>query len=148
MARRGRPTSAAAVAARLPGSAVAKERAAVLLENLAGRLGVAEACRRLGLSRTLFWNLRAAALAAVLQALEPRPPGRPRRAVEVVDPRLRELEAEVARLQEALSTSRVREEIALCLPQARRRLKKSPFRGPRTSATERSLPPGSSTTRD
>lgn len=73
---RGRKPSGPAAVARLPGSPLARQRLQAVLETLAGTCRVQEACRRLGLSEQRFDQLRAQALQAGLDALEPRPGGR------------------------------------------------------------------------
>ena len=140
MGRRGRPTCIVSMMSRLQGSVVAKERARVVFGNLGGSLGVWEACHRLGMGRTLFRSLRQAALAAALRALEPRRPGRPRRAPREGDMRVRELEEKLARAQEELAAARVREEIAFYLPRAGRKMRRTAKRA--TSGVPRSRSSG------
>jgi transposase-like protein len=98
---------------------VAKGRLAVVLEVLAGRQTVADACGRLGLSERRFYDLRDQALRAALAGLEPRPRGRPPRMS--ADARTTALEATVRELRLDLHAAQVREEIALALPQLHRR---------------------------
>ena len=127
MVQRGRPTSAVAMVKRLKGTPIAKERVLVILENLGGTLPVAEACRRLSVSPALFHRHRMSTLAASLRALEHRPPGRPVQAALGESRLMRELEEKVKRLEEDLSFSRAREELALLIPWTRRREKRSRF---------------------
>lgn len=61
----------------LPGSTVAKQRLEVFLANLAGQLSVAEACARLGLHESRFFELRKRWLEESVERLEPQQPGRP-----------------------------------------------------------------------
>jgi hypothetical protein len=61
----------------LPGSAAAKRRLEVLLANLAGELTVEQACAKLGLHKSRFFELRKQWLQESVQALEPEPSGRP-----------------------------------------------------------------------
>ena len=61
----------------LPGSTVAKQRLEVFLANLAGQLSVAEACVRLGLHESRFFELRKRWLEESVELLEPQQPGRP-----------------------------------------------------------------------
>jgi len=72
----------------------------------------------------MFQRLRQTMLEATLDALEPRPRGRPPRAIPPHLRRLRHLEARIASLEEDLALSRVREEIALLLPWTGRGQKK------------------------
>jgi hypothetical protein len=98
----------------LAGSASAKARLRVVLETLAGKCRVVEACARLGRSEPRFHQLRAELLQAALERLEPRPSGRPPAArppaAEV------ELQTRVAELEVELQAAQVREELALILP--------------------------------
>jgi hypothetical protein len=124
MVQRGRPTSAVSMVGRLKGTAIAKERTIVILENLGGALPVAAALRRTGMSRTLFHNLRMATLAAALRAVEPRPRGRPVREIPKHERRIHELEEKIVQLEEDLAFTRVREELALLVPWTGHRQKK------------------------
>jgi hypothetical protein len=105
----------------LEGSAGAKARLVMILEVLAGRRAVAQACARLGLSERRFHALRRGALQAALGGLEPSPLGRPARAPADTDGRAAALEAEVRDLRLELRAAQVREEIALVLPDLLRR---------------------------
>jgi transposase len=100
--------------ARLPGSALARERLTAVLETLAGTCRVQEACARLGVSEQRFDQLRARVLRAGLDSLEPRPAGRRPRPAPAAD--VQALQARVAELEVELRAARVREEIALALP--------------------------------
>lgn len=135
MAKRGRPTSVAAMLERLKAAPSTKERVLVLLSNLAGTMPVAEACRKLALGRTHFWSLRTALLEASIRAVEPRRRGRPIRMPTIHAGKIAELQAEIDRLKEALELARVREEIALLLPWTGRRQKRTrKIRRPRQGA--------------
>jgi len=114
---RGRKPAGPDYVERLSGSTTAKERLHVVLETLAGRCRVQEACARLQISAPRFHQLRAQILQAGLDCLEPRPAGRPRRPAP--DERLQTLEATVADLEIELQATRAREEIALVLPPGR-----------------------------
>lgn len=124
MKRRGRPTSAASMVGRLKSGPVAKERLLVLIGNLAGVLPVAESCRRLGMSRTLFRRIRKALLVVGLRAVEPRPRGRPVGETPRHERTIAELRDQVRQLEEDLHFARVREELALLVPWTARRQKK------------------------
>jgi hypothetical protein len=124
MNRRGRPTSAASMVGRLKSGPVAKERLLVLIGNLAGVLPVAEACRRLEMSRTLFRRIRKALLVVGLRAVEPRPRGRPVRETPRHERTIAQLQDQVRQLEEDLHFAKVREELALLVPWTVRRQKK------------------------
>lgn len=104
----------------LPGSAKARARLRVILDNLAGERTVAAAIRVLGISRRHFHALRLACLRAALHALEPRPIGRPAQQPGDCD-RLTALEAELQNARIDLRAAQVREEIALTMPHLLRR---------------------------
>jgi transposase-like protein len=129
---RGRKPSGPAAVARLPGPPPARERLRAVLETLAGTCRVQEACRRLGLSEQRFDQLRAQVLQAGLDALGPRPAGRPPRPTPPAD--VQALQARVADLEIELQAARVRAEIAVALPAvavtAAGPVKKAPRRRP------------------
>jgi len=112
---RGRKPAGPEYVERLTGSDTAKERLHVVLETVAGRCRVQEACARLGISEPRFHQLRTQILQASLDSLAPRPAGRPPRAAP--DERVQALEAMVADLAIELQAAHVREEVALALPQ-------------------------------
>src|SRR5262245_50488071 len=114
---RGRHPSGPESVDHLEGSAAARHRLRVILQTLAGRCRVTEACQRLGLSAPRFHQLRAEVLQAALDRLEPRPAGRPRAAAAAAtaDP-AEALRARVAALEAEVQAARLREELALVLP--------------------------------
>ena len=114
---RGRKPAGPEYVERLSGSTVAKERLHVVLETVAGRCRVQEACARLQISEPRFHQLRTQILQAGLDSLAARPVGRPRHPAR--DERLQALAATVADLEVELQATRAREEIALVLPQGR-----------------------------
>lgn len=135
MAKRGRPRSIVSIIGGLKSGPGAKERLLVILGTLGSTVPISEACRRLGLSRTLFQRLRRATLAAALEAVEPRPRGRPVREVPRHERRITELEKKIAVLEEDLAFARVREELALLVPWTGRRQKKTRrIRSPRRAS--------------
>jgi Helix-turn-helix domain len=107
---RGRFPSGPEVATQLEGSRHARDRLRVILELIAGKLRVGEACEQLAIGSTRLDQLRRRALRAALDALEPRPGGRPQHRPEAESGRLAELETRVAELE--LTRSRAREELA------------------------------------
>lgn len=113
---RGRLPSGPEFVENLPGSETAKERAKAVLETIAGRLRVQEACRRLGISEPRFDQLRIQMGRACVEGLEPRPAGRPAQTASPEEQRIRELEAKLAEAELKLRIAQAREEIALTLP--------------------------------
>jgi hypothetical protein len=88
----------------------------VILETIAGRLTIEQACQRLGIGEAMFHRLRMDALEAALARLEPRPLGRPPQEMTPEDLRRAELEQQVAELESELKIAAVREEIAGVMP--------------------------------
>ncbi len=103
-------------ALRMEGSDEAKRRLRVILETIAGRWSVADACRELDISEARFHQLRDGALKGALGALEPGPVGRPPGARAEEDGQLAALEEEVKELRIDLRASQIREEIAAVMP--------------------------------
>ena len=87
----------------LEGSERAKERLEVILETVAGKLTIHEACDRLGIEEAMFFRLRMQALQAGLCRLEPRPAGRPPRSQSVEGERIAELEKKEKELEASLA---------------------------------------------
>ncbi len=83
------------------------ERLAAVLEVLAGQRTVADAARALGLSRNHFQTLLHRGLASLVQAIGPRPGGRPGKSGEVamLEAELQRLRRENARLQAQVGTT-------------------------------------------
>ena len=100
----------------------------MILETLAGTRSIPEACRILGIGESMFHRLRAEVLQTALDRLEPRPLGRPRRAITAETQQVDALEQEVEELRTELQASQVREELAQILPAVvRPPLKKTPL---------------------
>src|SRR5262245_17022694 len=99
MARRGRPPRGAEHANGVEGSTEARARLELILRTLGGELSVAEASTSLGISESHFHRLRERALAGAVEALEPRPAGRPPSVEELPPERVSELEQKVADLE-------------------------------------------------
>ncbi len=102
---RGRRPTGPNYVDRLHGSPAAKERLRIILETMAGKLRLSEACALLGVGPQRFHQLREEAMTAALAGLEPGAPGRPAQTPSPQDEKLLELR-----------TARAREEIALTLP--------------------------------
>jgi len=115
---RGRYPSGPEFVEQLPGSALAKERARVLLETIAGKCRVQEACTKLGISEPRFDQLRIHGLEHLVQSMEPRLAGRPPRTPTPADERIHELEAEIVALRLQARIAQARAEVALVLPNA------------------------------
>jgi hypothetical protein len=111
---RGRPPKGLSHVDSLPGDAEDKERLKTILATLTGDLSVHKACEHLQVSESRFHEIRKTALAAMLDGLTPRPPGRPAKEGEPKE--VQKLKARVAWLEEELEISRLRTEIAMWKP--------------------------------
>ena len=140
--RRGRPPKGAKHARKVDGSELAKERLEVILETLTGTLSVEDACAQLGIGAAQFHRLRDRALSGAAEALEPKPSGRRASEPDPEQSRIDELEQELDEAYLELETSRVREELALILPDVLKEedaieKKRSATRKTRRTATKR-----------
>lgn len=68
------------------------QRGRVFLAASVGEMSVTEACRKLGMTRQRFYELEDRAVAGYLQALLPKPAGRPARPGDPTAALLREIE--------------------------------------------------------
>lgn len=113
---KGRPPLGPKLIESINAPSIAKERARVILETIAGSIGVAEACAKLGVSDTQFHALRQEALTGLVDALAPRPRGRPPAVVDEKDARIAELEQAKLALEANLKAEALRSEIATTMP--------------------------------
>ncbi len=114
---RGRYPAGVEYVDKLDGAEADKERLKAILKTLSGEARLLEACDQLGIRETRFHQLRDRALQGALDALTPRPTGRPSRQNVAVAERVRELEQALAEQELVLQQALVREEVALILPQ-------------------------------
>jgi hypothetical protein len=112
----GRRPAGPQIAERLEGSSAAKHRLAVILETIAGRLTVPQACQQLGIGESRFHALRSQALQATLDALEPRPLGRPAKPTSPEQTEADELQAELRRLHTELKFAQTQLSLARIHP--------------------------------
>ncbi len=113
---RGRSPAGPEAAEDLEGSAEAKRRVRLVLETVAGRQTVPEACRAMGIGEARFFALRRDVLQAAVERAEPKAAGRPRAAIPAGADRAAELEAEIRELKLDLEAARVKTEIAIAMP--------------------------------
>ena len=116
---RGRRPQGPEYADKLEGSEVAKLRAKVILETLAGTLRVQEACERLGVSEQRFHQLREEMMAAAVKALEPGHAGRPAQTPTPAEAQVAVLEQKLADQEVELRAAKARAEIAVVMPQVK-----------------------------
>lgn len=115
-ARTGRKPAGPQIAERLEGSPAAKQRLEVILETIAGQLTVPQACQRLGIGESRFHALRNQTLQATLEALEPRPLGRPAKPASPEPAEVNALQEEMRRLQAELELAQVQLRLARIHP--------------------------------
>ena len=101
----------------LDGSARAKRRLEVVLETVAGKKDVEEACAELGIGKTAFYELRKKVLQAALEDMEPKPAGRPAKGRSMEQEHIEQLQDEVEDLRAKLKIADVREELLLSMPE-------------------------------
>ena len=133
---RGRIPAGPEYVERLEGSDKAKERGRVILETMMGQWGVEEACRRLGICAQRFRQLREAFFQGALANIEDRPSGRPRRPPEPEEAAA--LRQQVSELAQELEVAKVREEIALALPQVNQTQAPEPAANPAPAPKKKS----------
>jgi hypothetical protein len=111
-ARTGRKPTGPQIAERLEGSPTAKQRLEVILETIADRLTVPEACQQLRIGESRFHALRKRTLQATLKTLEPRPLGRPAKPTSPEQTEVDALQAEIRRLHVELELAQVQLRLA------------------------------------
>ena len=116
MTRAGRKPLGPELVEHLEGSQRAKQRLETILETIAGRLTIDEACECLAIKPAMFYRLRTEVLEAGLARLEPRPMGRPPQTMTADESQRAELQHRVEKLEAELKLSAVREEIARVMP--------------------------------
>jgi len=112
----GRPPMGPRLVDRLDGSQEAKMKLEVILKNLTMEISIQEACAKLGIGETRFYELREEALSAALSSLEPGTPGRPRKEVSPGQAEVDALKKELAMLKKDLVTSQTKTMIAASFP--------------------------------
>jgi len=112
----GRPNKGVDHVDNCDGSNQSKLRAKAVLRTIAGDWQVIEAMEELKVQRPYFASLRSRALQAVVDALEPGRPGRPRKHDAESDQRAAALASKVAQLEKQLELERARADIAQILP--------------------------------
>jgi hypothetical protein len=117
---RGRRPVGPEYADKLQGSDTAKERVKVILETMAGRCRLKEACERLGISEQRFHQLREEMMAAAVKALEPGHAGRPAQTLTPTEEQLVALEQQLADREVELRAAKARAEIAVIMPDIHR----------------------------
>lgn len=115
-ARTGRKPTGPQIVERLEGSPSAKQRLEVILETIAGQLTIPEACARLRISESRFYDLRNRTLQAMLNTLEPRRLGRPPKPTSSQQGEIDALKAELDRAHKELAVADVQVSLARIHP--------------------------------
>jgi transposase-like protein len=118
---RGRKPQGPEIVRGLQGDEQQRQRLEAILDTVTGRLGVSEAAEQLQITPQRLHMLREQALQAALDALAPQPLGRPPKSGGSEQERIDALQRENERLQRELAASKLREEIAVVLPNRPRR---------------------------
>lgn len=114
--RRGRRPGGVKLVESLTGSELAKRRLNLILQTLAGDIGIPEACEELGIGEAMFHKMRSAYLEDSVGLLEPKAPGRKPHMESEEEKRIRVLEAEREDLKNQLFAAQIREELAQTMP--------------------------------
>lgn len=112
----GRPPMGSKLVDRFPASEDAKMKLKAILDSVAGATSIPEACVKLGISETRFYQLREDALFAALQSLEPAAMGRPRKENVFSEAEVDVLHKKIANLENDLVTSQTKTMIATTFP--------------------------------
>lgn len=113
----GRRSEGSRLVYRVTGSPAAQQRGEVLLELLARNLTIHEAGAQLDLGQARVNVLRRDVVSAVVEALEPRPSGRPSRPVDERDTEIQQLRSRVAELEHEVKVLSLKTELQTALPQ-------------------------------
>jgi hypothetical protein len=116
---RGRRPVGPEYADQLPGSDTAKLRTKVILETMAGKCRLKDACQRLGISEQRFHQLREEMMLAAVKALEPGHAGRPAHTPTPAEEKVAALEQQLQDKEVELRAAKAREEIALIMPEVK-----------------------------
>jgi len=100
-----------------------KRRLKVVLETIVGNVSVPDACADLGVGESRLHEMRREALVGALQALLPKPSGRPTKPAAATT-KEQELLARIDELEVDLQAALVRTELALAMPHLFRAKKK------------------------
>jgi len=95
----------------VPASPDARERTKVIFSTLAQSCSVQAGCRRLGMERTRFQDLRRRLIRAAVESVQERAVGRPRKPVRSLG-RSRALQERIVRLEQELARARAELDIA------------------------------------
>lgn len=112
----GRPPKGPRLVEGLDASEDVKKKLKTILETVTGETTVGEACERLGVSESRFYQMREEALVSAVRGLEPRPRGRPPKTEEPSASEVEQLRKENEDLREELEFARARTVLATAFP--------------------------------
>jgi hypothetical protein len=136
---RGRTPVGPELAEQLEGSPLARRRVRVILETLAGTTRVKDACGELEVCEQRFETLRTTAIQAGIDALEPKPAGRPPKVPSEAEAEIARLRERIAELEAAGQAALIRAELASALPRLGANATKKP--SPRSGRAKTPKPP-------
>jgi hypothetical protein len=113
---RGRPGKGWGHIDGLEGEDAEKARMKRIFQTVSGELTVREAAKALGISEARFFAMREEVLQQWLDALQPRPPGRPPKHEETEPAEVEALLRQIKELQLDLKVAQTRTELALTMP--------------------------------
>jgi transposase-like protein len=93
-----------------------KEKLRTILETVTGETTVAQACEKLGVSESRFYQMREEALVGAVRGVMPKPRGRPRKVEETPADEVKRLKKENEDLKEELEFARARVVLATAFP--------------------------------
>lgn len=112
----GRPALRSNLVDQFDADSYTKGRLKILLQTIAGELSVPDACHKLRISQSRFFELRSSMLHGALAGLQPKPAGRPTHKMDPESERIKQLQQENLDLRVHLAAAQLREEIALVMP--------------------------------
>jgi hypothetical protein len=99
------------------GSEVAKSRVTLMLETMAGKKTVNEACQELGIGEARFHEMRKELLEGLVGLAEPKPIGRPRQETAPSSEYVAKLENENWEMKRRFNVELVRMQLAAVIPE-------------------------------
>jgi transposase len=122
----------------------ARQRATLILQVQSGRMTATEAAQQLGISRKSYHQWEKRALAALLEATEQQPPGRPPKESDPEKEQLRrqvaQLEQKVTQMERVMELRQIVQEI--CQPKLDSKKNSRPCKPSFTMLPPPSPPPG------
>ena len=109
--KRGRPPKKSALVDAIAGPEETRERLRVILATVSGELTIPQACEKLKIGETRFYDLRAQALEAAFKGILPKEPGRPAKEETPEQARLNEMQKRLDAMELELKTAKIKAEL-------------------------------------